>query len=126
MISPTEMQTYKKKLQTLVKRFTGDVTQLQVETRQVGALEASAQSATIPLLSDDLDVLSAENTDYVLLENEQNLLSQCNAALRRIEEKTFGQCEDCRRPIPKRRLQAVPYTRYCLGCARLRERDLVR
>ena len=35
-----------------------------------------------------------------------------------IDHGTFGRCEECQGPIPKPRLQALPYTRHCVACAR--------
>lgn len=52
------------------------------------------------------------------MENEGRILVEINDALARIEQGTFGRCENCRREIPKERLEAVPYTRYCIRCAR--------
>jgi DnaK suppressor protein len=58
-----------------------------------------------------------ENT-LDLMENEGRILVEINDALPRIEQGTFGRCENCRREIPKERLEAVPYARYCIRCAR--------
>jgi len=58
-----------------------------------------------------------------LIENEQETLDQIYAALARIEAGTFGTCEDCAQPIAKPRLQAIPYARLCIDCAREREKQ---
>jgi len=55
-----------------------------------------------------------------LIENEEKIIEEVNAALERIEQGTFGQCEGCRQAIAAERLEAVPYTRYCINCARKR------
>jgi DnaK suppressor protein len=39
------------------------------------------------------------------------------AALKRIESGTFGICEVCGKPIPKKRLMANPAAITCIGCA---------
>ena len=44
-----------------------------------------------------------------------------NEALGRIDAGTFGRCEECREPIARPRLQALPYTRHCIQCARALE-----
>lgn len=41
-------------------------------------------------------------------------LSQVRAALERIDQGTYGICIDCDRPINPARLEAVPWTPYCL------------
>lgn len=43
-------------------------------------------------------------------------LRQVEAALRHIREGTFGQCVSCDREIPLKRLQAVPWSPYCVIC----------
>lgn len=42
-------------------------------------------------------------------------LKQVQDALRRIDEGTFGKCIDCGRPIEPARLEAIPWTPYCLA-----------
>ena len=39
-------------------------------------------------------------------------------ALLRIEQGIFGRCEECGEEIPEARLEAVPYARHCIDCAR--------
>ncbi|HOX93988.1 MAG TPA: TraR/DksA family transcriptional regulator [Syntrophales bacterium] len=43
-------------------------------------------------------------------------------ALQRIEEGTFGICEECEEPISLQRLKARPVTTYCIQCKTLEER----
>lgn len=56
-------------------------------------------------------------------EIERNQLDQVDAALRRIEEGSFGKCEACGNEIAKERLDAVPYTPYCIECAQKGEAE---
>ncbi|HXG76476.1 MAG TPA: TraR/DksA C4-type zinc finger protein [Gaiellaceae bacterium] len=59
--------------------------------------------------------------DVGLEENAEHLLEEVEAALRRIEEGSFGRCEACGRPIAPERLEAVPYARLCLEDKRAQE-----
>jgi DnaK suppressor protein len=45
---------------------------------------------------------------------ESGMLEQVRAALQRIEDGTYGKCIDCGRPIGETRLNAIPWTPYCL------------
>ena len=47
-------------------------------------------------------------------------------ALQRIVDKTYGICEGTGKPIPKARLEAQPWARYCVEYARMLEQGLVR
>jgi DnaK suppressor protein len=53
-----------------------------------------------------------------LIENEQATLELVEEALERMENGTYGQCAECGEPIAKPRLQAIPYARHCIKCAR--------
>jgi RNA polymerase-binding transcription factor DksA len=53
-----------------------------------------------------------------LLENNEQTLEEVAAALERIEQGSFGRCEECQKTIPHARLEALPYARYCIACAR--------
>ncbi len=52
-----------------------------------------------------------------LLENERYVVSEISAALARIEKGEFGICEGCGTQIIEARIEALPYTRYCVSCA---------
>jgi len=54
--------------------------------------------------------------------NERNLLYELDDALKRIEDGTFGICEDCKSSIAKIRLKALPNARLCLKCQEKREK----
>ncbi|MCX5714006.1 MAG: TraR/DksA family transcriptional regulator [Candidatus Omnitrophica bacterium] len=54
--------------------------------------------------------------------NERQFLYELNDALKKIEEGTFGNCEDCKRLITKIRLKVVPYARLCVKCQEKKEK----
>ncbi len=53
-----------------------------------------------------------------LLQNQEQALAEIGDALERVRQGSFGRCEECQAAIPKARLQALPYTRHCVACAR--------
>lgn len=57
-----------------------------------------------------------------LLGSEKDALDQINGALKRIEDGSFGECEECGMKIPKARLEAIPYAALCVQCASQREK----
>ena len=59
--------------------------------------------------------------DYTLEENSEHVLQEINAALRRIDDGTYGQCTNCGRQIPEERLEARPFATLCIDCQRQRE-----
>jgi RNA polymerase-binding protein DksA len=60
--------------------------------------------------------------DYTLGENSEQVLSEVEAALRRVENGTYGICVKCGRTIPPERLEAHPWASLCIDDARLAER----
>ncbi len=57
-----------------------------------------------------------------LASNERNLLYELDDALKKIEEGTFGICEECKSLITRSRLKAVPYARLCVKCQERKEK----
>ena len=48
----------------------------------------------------------------------EHILSETEAALRRIDDRTYGRCESCGETIPPERLELVPHASCCVPCAR--------
>jgi RNA polymerase-binding protein DksA len=57
-----------------------------------------------------------------LMDSEKKMLVEINDALRRIDEGLFGVCEGNGESIPKARLNAIPWARFCVACAELSEK----
>lgn len=57
-----------------------------------------------------------------LASNERDILYELDDALKKIDEGSFGICEDCKGLITKVRLRAVPYARLCVKCQQKREK----
>ena len=57
------------------------------------------------------------------LDRESNLLKHTRAALRRIEEGSFGVCLHCEEDISSKRLAAVPWTAFCIECQEILDRS---
>ena len=60
--------------------------------------------------------------DYSLEENSEHVLADIDAALKRIDDGTYGLCAGCGRQIAEERLEARPWATLCIGCQRERER----
>ena len=56
------------------------------------------------------------------LDRESNLLRNVRAALRRIDDGTFGICMHCEEDISPKRLAAVPWSPYCIKCQEMADR----
>lgn len=60
---------------------------------------------------------------FELGNGDRRLLKDVTVALRKIEERSFGSCERCGEPIAEKRLEVLPFARYCIGCQRAVEEE---
>ena len=114
-MSTAELASYRGKLLALRDRLAGDISSLADEALS-SEDEAGGNLSHVPIHMADLGTYEREFT-LGLLENQEQALEEIAAALRRIEQGTFGHCEGCRKAIPKDRLHVLPYVRYCVECA---------
>jgi DnaK suppressor protein len=47
---------------------------------------------------------------------ERRLLREVDAALEKMRQNTYGLCEKCGEEIGEKRLEALPFARYCIAC----------
>ncbi len=57
-----------------------------------------------------------------LASNERQSLYELDDAIKKIEEGTFGICEECKSLITKTRLKVVPFARLCVKCQEKKEK----
>lgn len=114
-----ELESFRRTLETLRARLRGDLDQMTDEALRRDQPQSSGNLSNVPLHMADV---GTENYDQEftlgLIENERGTLEEIQDALGRIDAGTFGRCLECNNPIPKPRLQALPYTRHCIQCAR--------
>ena len=58
-----------------------------------------------------------------LVSNERRIVMAIDAALKRIEDKTYGVCDLCKKHITKSRLDALPHAKYCVKCKEKLEKE---
>jgi DnaK suppressor protein len=66
---------------------------------------------------------SGEEIASTLAELEAKELAQIERALRRLKAGTYGKCEVCSLTIPVARLNALPFSTFCVKCQREMEAD---
>lgn len=76
-------------------------------------------------LADLSDIASGGFEDELaigLMASEAATLEKIDAAIRRIDDGSYGICLDCEKPIPKKRLEFLPFAQRCMECEGNRER----
>ena len=76
----------------------------------------SGQISSLPTHAGDADVEGLDSQVAISL-NEESLLEQVEAAIQRLQEGTYGDCQQCGHKIGMERLKAVPYAAHCIECA---------
>src|SRR3954471_23728748 len=118
-MTDADLKKYRQTLLDLGRRMRGDEERLSGEAlRPSGAL---AEGSTVNAPGDAGDVSVDQATQDVslgLMANERQLLAQVTAALQRIDQGTYGKCVICGMDIGRERLDALPYTPYCVEDAR--------
>jgi RNA polymerase-binding transcription factor DksA len=118
-MTQTELEEYRQSLLALGKRLGGDFAGIAGEAFRTSGGEASGSLSNAPLHLADLGTDNFEQEMAVsLLENAGQNLEQIHDALNRIAEGTYGRCLECGKAIPRQRLQALPFTPYCVDDAR--------
>ena len=88
------------------------------------ALKATDQDFSVDHMADYGSDNFEQEFTLSLMQSEGGTLEKIEAALERIEDATYGECEECGVRIPKQRLNAVPYATMCVKCASQFEQGL--
>lgn len=98
---------------------------LEIAQRDYDTLKASLMNAdnnraddtapTYKVLEEGANTLSKEETTR-LAQRQMKFIQSLQAALVRIENKTYGVCRECGELIPQGRLNAVPHATLCIKC----------
>ncbi len=67
----------------------------------------------------------SKNVMLAVSENDSRQVILINEALTRISDDEYGTCQNCEKDINPKRLDAVPWARYCLNCQELVEQGLL-
>ncbi len=117
-MTKTELNRFRQRLLAMGKRIQGDFSAVADDALRRTGGEASGNLSNAPYHLADLSNDTMEHEVAVgLLENQSQLLEQIAAALQRVDAGSYGECQECGKPIPSERLDAIPYTPYCVKCA---------
>src|SRR6201988_2663193 len=112
------LEYYKKKLLNRRDELVKTITRTEEEGRQadddptVDLADKAANSYTKEFL------FGQTNTDRAIL----NMIDE---ALKRIRSEEYGTCIECEEELQQKRLEAVPWARYCVSCAEKHEQGLL-
>jgi DnaK suppressor protein len=92
-----------------------------VRTEGAGGLTAGVVDAEETSVAD-----IQEDIELALIQMKAETLTRINEALGRLEENTYGRCNECGQEISQPRLRALPFAIRCKDCEEARERAMER
>ena len=121
-LSPAEIEEFKAMLLAKRKEILSNVTTMEFEALRRDRSDLS----NMPTHMADIGTDNYEMENILgLMDSERKILMEIDIALSRIKNGTYGICEINGEPIPKARLKAIPWARYCIACASLSEKGLL-
>jgi DnaK suppressor protein len=123
---PRSGETRKRRKENLKKMLLGKQKELEKRIAQeIGEKVAEDIKAKFGPTLDEGDLSSAEefrDVDFGILTMYSETLKDIRQALHKLEKDIYGCCEECGQEIDHRRLEVMPFTRYCIACQREHEK----
>jgi RNA polymerase-binding protein DksA len=119
-----ELKGFKKSLQDLQLKLNDGLDRVKG-----GNLNQSTKDSSGDLSGYSLHMADQATDNYDrefalnLAGNGQEILYKIDEALKRIDDKSFGICLECSKPINKSRLKVVPFAEYCVPCQSTDEKN---
>ncbi len=122
-----EMEEFRRLLLEKRRTLMGDMSDIETQTLRNQQDKGQSGMSSMPTHLADLGTDNYEQEFTLgLLESESVLLEEIDEALERINNGTYGICLGTGKPIPKARLRARPWAKYCVEYAKKIEQGLVR
>jgi len=109
------LEYYKKKLLARREELLRDIARTQREGREAD------EDPTVDLADKAANSYTKEFL-FGQTHQDRSLLQLVDEALARIRQGSFGECVACHEELQQKRLEAVPWTRYCVACQEKMER----
>jgi DnaK suppressor protein len=117
-LTEAELEHFKQILLEKLRQLSIDVDSIESEALRKNRADATGDLSSMPIHMADMGSDTFEQ-DFTLglMSSERKIVAEIIAALKRIQDGTYGICEGTGRPIPKARLEASPWARYCVEYA---------
>ena len=92
---------------------------LETKRRELLSGTSDREEILIENAAEEFDRLQQQMNREVAIRNldrESKLLKEVQAAIKRVDEGTYGNCLRCEEEIPEKRMKAVPWAAYCVPC----------
>jgi RNA polymerase-binding transcription factor DksA len=126
VLTAKELEHYRDLLVEKLKEIVGNVNHIESEALKTSRQDSSGDLSSMPIHMADIGSDNYEQEFALgLMDSERKIVQEIYEALKRIQDGTYGICEGTGEPIPKARLDGIPWTRYCVKYAEMLEKGLV-
>ena len=117
-----ELEHYRKLLLDIRKVVLNEMNSIKNEEEGSTLKEEDGDHSSYPYhLADQGSDCIAQEMNFFFAHRDSRFLYHVDAALDRIEEGTYGTCENCGEEISKNRLDVLPHARFCITCKTIEE-----
>jgi DnaK suppressor protein len=113
----------KERLAYFKKHLVEKQRQLSEEVGRAALYGKDQEDDSIKDLGDQANTAYTREFFFELGNGDRRLLRDVVSALQKIDDGSFGACERCGESITEKRLEALPFARYCIGCQRTVEEE---
>jgi RNA polymerase-binding protein DksA len=125
-LTSADTEHFKQMLLEKRREILRNVNEFEDEALKKSRLDAAGDLSSMPIHMADIGTDNYEQEFALgLMDSERKLLREIDDALERVEQETYGICEGTGKPIPKARLEAQPWAKYCIEYARMLEQGLI-
>lgn len=115
IISDDQLTAIRASLDQELETTIQEMRKLDAQVRMFGQNEELAEGVDNHI-GDDADIVYEQERLLTIRESLHERSLQIQAALRKIDDGTYGVCVRCGRPIAPERLEALPFVVYCIEC----------
>ncbi|MBN2114277.1 MAG: TraR/DksA C4-type zinc finger protein [Acidimicrobiia bacterium] len=116
-MAKSTLDRFRRRLDAERQRLLAVIAEIEAEQEEIRLTETSSERSPDPNTAEGGSLAFEMEKELSLARNAGDLLAQVEEALGRIGAGTYGRCIQCGKAIPVARLEALPYTRLCVGCA---------
>jgi len=111
-----KLESFRRQLVDLQNRITGDYERV---------VESSSEEfgAEVPDVNDEASRTINRRILLQIGDQSHEILKLIREALERMEAGEYGVCQECDEDIPVKRLELVPYARFCVRCKERLEKE---
>ncbi len=119
-----DLKHFRERLREELDKIADSLDRFERNARESSQRDSSGDLSAYATHSADIgtDAMEREK-DMMLASRESRTVLLIREALRKIEDGTYGACEECGKPVGAKRLELIPYAQLCTRCQVKAERN---